>query len=370
MLLILWLALRSWRIILAAAVSLFCGLAISAALGLYLVGTLNLISVAFFVLFVGLGVDFGIQFSVRYRAERHDIGALRPALVSAARKAGGPLALAAAATAIGFASFVPTAYRGLSELGEIAGLGMIVAFLTSITLLPALLTVLNPPGEVRAMGFTALAPVDRFLQRYRIAVVAATLGVVVLAAPLLYWLPFDFNPLHLQDPKAEAVATYLELRRDPQTGANAIEIVKPDLKAADTAAQRIAGLPDVLADPHPQQLCAGRPGQEARRDPADGGGARSGAQAAAAYGAADRPAGRRGLAIHRPRAEQFAAASPGQGASAAQHLSGLLNQSATADASMRQRATPRLSRRARRAVRTGRRARPATRSRSRHCRPS
>ncbi len=58
---ILWLALRSWRIILAALISVFCGLAMTAALGLFLVGALNLISVAFFVLFVGLGVDFGIQ---------------------------------------------------------------------------------------------------------------------------------------------------------------------------------------------------------------------------------------------------------------------------------------------------------------------
>jgi len=95
------------------------------------------------VLFIGLGVDFGIQFSVRYRAERHDYPELRTALHSTAVKVGGPLALAALATAVGFSSFLPTAYRGLSELGEIAGSGMIIAFLTSITLLPALLAVLN-----------------------------------------------------------------------------------------------------------------------------------------------------------------------------------------------------------------------------------
>jgi hypothetical protein len=246
-LVILWLALRSWRIILAVAVNLFCGLAMSAALGLFLVGRLNLISVAFFVLFVGLGVDFGIQFAVRYRNERHELGALRPALLAAATKAGGPLALAATATAIGFAAFVPTAYRGLSELGEIAGPGMLIAFLTSITLLPALIAVLNPAGERRAMGFAALAPVDRFVSRNRIPIVALTLGAVVLAAPLLYWLPFDFNPLHLQNPKAPAVATFLALRRDPQTGANAIDIVKPSLPAATATAQRLGHLPEVAA---------------------------------------------------------------------------------------------------------------------------
>ena len=68
---ILWLALRSGKLILAVFVNLFVGLAMTAALGLMMVGALNLISVYFAVLFVGIGVDFGIQFSVRYRAERH-----------------------------------------------------------------------------------------------------------------------------------------------------------------------------------------------------------------------------------------------------------------------------------------------------------
>ena len=244
-LIILWLALRSARIIFAVAVSLLVGLAISAAWGLFLVGALNLISIAFFVLFIGLGVDFGIQFNVRYRAERHDYPELRTALHSTAVKVGGPLALAALATAVGFSSFLPTAYRGLSELGEIAGSGMIIAFVTSITLLPALLAVLNPPSEPHPMGFTQLAPVDRFLELHRIAVVVIIILVVVLASPLLFWLQFDFNPLHLQSPKVESVATFLELRKNPQTGANAIEIEAPDLAAANATAQRLSALPQV-----------------------------------------------------------------------------------------------------------------------------
>ena len=244
-LIILWLALRSARIIFAVAVSLLVGLAISAAWGLFLVGALNLISIAFFVLFIGLGVDFGIQFNVRYRAERHDYPELRTALHSTAVKVGGPLALAALATAVGFSSFLPTAYRGLSELGEIAGSGMIIAFVTSITLLPALLAVLNPPGEPHPMGFAQLAPVDRFLELHRIPVVVIIILVVILASPLLFWLQFDFNPLHLQSPKVESVATFLELRKNPQTGANAIEIEAPDLAAANATAQRLSALPQV-----------------------------------------------------------------------------------------------------------------------------
>ena len=78
---ILWLALGSARIIVAVLISIFCGLAMTAAIGLWLVGSLNPISVAFAVLFVGIGIDFGIQFGVRYRAERHE--ERRPAQVAA-----------------------------------------------------------------------------------------------------------------------------------------------------------------------------------------------------------------------------------------------------------------------------------------------
>jgi hopanoid biosynthesis associated RND transporter like protein HpnN len=244
-LLILWLALRSWRIILAVAISVACGLTWSVALGLSLVQSLNLLSVAFFVLFVGLAVDFCIQFSVRYRAERHEIGSLRAALLNAAQKAGWPLALAAAATALGFSAFLPTDYRGLSELGRIAGPGMLVAFIASITLLPALLRLLDPPGELHPMGFVSLAPIDEFLQRRRFAVLAGTLGVVVLASPLLFFLHFDFNTLHLMNPKSPPVAAFLELRRDPAAAVNAVDVVAPNLETAKAEAARLATLPEV-----------------------------------------------------------------------------------------------------------------------------
>jgi len=95
------------------------------------------------------------------------------------------------------------------------------------------------------MGFAQLAPVDRFLELHRIPVVVIIILVVVLASPLLFWLQFDFNPLHLQSPKVESVATFLELRKNPQTGANAIEIEAPDLAAANETARRLSALPEV-----------------------------------------------------------------------------------------------------------------------------
>ena len=242
---ILWFALHSGRIITAVFLSLVAGLAATAALGLVMVHTLNLISVAFFVLFIGIGVDFGIQFSVRYRSERHHIDNLHDALLSAAAKAGGPLVLAGLATAAGFMSFLPTDYRGLAELGQIAGCGMLIAFIASITLLPALLALLNPPGETHAMGFAALAPVDLFLERRRVPVIVGTILVVLAGAPLLLKLPFDFNPMNLRDPHKESVATYNELKQDPQAGGNSIDILTSSLKEADAVAARVAKVPEV-----------------------------------------------------------------------------------------------------------------------------
>jgi uncharacterized protein len=242
---ILWMALRWGRIIFAVFLSLAIGLAITAALGILMVGAFNLISVYFAVLFVGLGVDFGIQYSVRYRAERHEVDGLYEAIVHAGRRAGAPLTLAALATAAGFLAFLPTAYRGLSELGLIAGVGMLIAFLTSITVLPALLSVLKPRSEPRALGYTFLAPVDDFLERHRTPILIITAVVILGASPLLFWLRFDFNPMNLRNPRVESVATYIELQKMQASGANDVAVLAPNLAAADEIAARVRALPEV-----------------------------------------------------------------------------------------------------------------------------
>ena len=245
-LVILWLALHSAKIISAVFANLFIGLSITTALGLMMVGSLNLLSIAFAVLFVGLGVDFGIQFSVRYRSERFKSNDLNTALASAAERSAVPLSLAAMATAAGFLCFLPTDYKGVSELGEIAGLGMLVAFLSSITVLPALLSLINPPGEDEPVGYAFLAPVDRFLEDHRVIIVGGTLLVAVAGLPLLYFLHFDFNPMHLRNPNVESIATFLDLRKDPNTGANAINVMTNSEADAKKIEEKLSKLPEVL----------------------------------------------------------------------------------------------------------------------------
>lgn len=241
---ILWMALHSPKIIAAVSIALMLGLAITTAVGLMLAGAFNPISVAFAVLFVGLGVDFGIQYSIRYRTERYENNDLYEALTKAAENSAVPLSLAAVATSLGFLSFLPTAYQGVSELGKIAGAGMLIAFIGSITVLPALLALFNPPGEKAELGYAFMAPVDAFMERYRIPIVALTLGVGIAGLPLLYYLQFDFNPMNLRSANVESVATYLDIRRDRQTGASAIDVIAPSREAAVQVEERLRKIPE------------------------------------------------------------------------------------------------------------------------------
>ena len=206
-LIVLWLALRSWKIIVAVFFSLIVGLAATAAIGLAMVGSFNLISIAFFVLFVGFGVDFGIQFSVRYRSERHEQGRSARGLRS------GRAQSRRSSRTGGGGHRRRLFFVSAHELSRPFGIGVdrrmrhADRIPVQHHLVPAMLALLNPPGEPAAVGFRSLAPLDDFLQRHRIAVVAGTILVVLAGTPLLLHLPFDFNPVDLQ-------SSELAVRRD------------------------------------------------------------------------------------------------------------------------------------------------------------
>lgn len=244
-LLTLWLAVRSVRIIGAILATLLAGFFITSAIGLTLFGTFNLISVAFIPLFVGLGVDFQIQYAVRYRAERHLLRDLEPALARAGTKIGPSLTLAALATAACFYSFIPTDYIGIAQLGMIAGSGMIVAWFLTGTMLPALLAVLKPTGEQAEIGFLRLAPVDRFLRRNTWPIIIIFVFLFGLGAGLLPKLRFDANPLHLRSPHTESMATLYDLMRNPDTSPDTIDVLMPSLDAANQLATKLNSVPDV-----------------------------------------------------------------------------------------------------------------------------
>lgn len=244
-LVILFVALRSVKLVAAVLVTLGCGLAMTAGFAAVAIGSLNLISIAFGVLFIGLAVDFGIQFSIRYRDQRHRLGELPPALRATGQTIGPALVLAAGATAIGFLSFVPTSYTGIEELGWIAGAGMLIGIALTFLLLPATITLLRPRGEPEPIGFRRAAVLDRFLLERRQWVVASATLLAIVGLALLPRLSFDFDPLNLKNPKSESVLTARDLMQDPMTSPYTAEVLTPSVAEAEQLADRLAKLPEV-----------------------------------------------------------------------------------------------------------------------------
>ncbi len=243
--LMLWFAVRSPRLIVSILITMIAGLVATTGLGLALYHRFNLISVAFIPLFVGMGMDLAIQFSVRYRAERRSGWDVTPALIATGQAMGKSLILAATAIAAGFLAFAPTAYYGVSQLGVIAGLGIFVALALSLTLLPALIALTRAPGAGRNRAGARLTAIDDYVSRHRESVVGIGAAVALASFVLLPRLHFDFNPMHLRSSKVESVAALDELMRDPDRSPNTLEVIRPSLAQADRLARIFRNDPTV-----------------------------------------------------------------------------------------------------------------------------
>ena len=245
--LLLLLCFRSIRLSIAALLTLVIGLVWTAAFAAATVGVLNLISVAFAVLFIGLCVDFGIHYGLRWCEAARRRGLDRGAANALAASSVGPgLALAALAAGIGFLAFLPTDFQGLAELGFIAGAGMAIGFFATMTLLPAFIAVLDarpdgPGGGGRGFSET----VARLIEGRARSVVIAAGAVLVAAAAVSPLVRFDFDPLRLKDPDSESVRTVMELVANGDGDAYALVHLAASLEAADAAAARLRTVPEV-----------------------------------------------------------------------------------------------------------------------------
>ena len=230
--------IRSLRLVLGILAALICGLVWTAGFTTLAIGHLNLVSVAFAVLFIGLGVDFGIHFALRFREERLGAGDQREVMRRTGHGLAMPLGLSATAAAISFFSFIPTDYRGLSELGLIAGAGMFIAFAAMFTVIPAFLSLL-PPSAPR----TALATRSFGWSDHRIATGALALGAI--CAVVVPFARFDLDPIKLRDPSTESVRTFRDLAATPGLSPYTIEVLANSLSDAYEVAGKLRLLPQV-----------------------------------------------------------------------------------------------------------------------------
>jgi hopanoid biosynthesis associated RND transporter like protein HpnN len=250
---LLMVGLRSKRLVAATLVTLVMGLVWTAAFAILALGTLNLISVAFAVLFIGLSVDFGIHYGLRYQESMRRGEDHAQALGEAVNRVGGALTLCAVSAAIAFYSFLPTDYLGLAELGLIAGTGMFIALFANMTVLPAMLTVM-PHGDVQTGAGDAAKPVrstsfgsvfQSFIRRNSRTVCGLALALGFGSALLLPKAAFDFDPLNLKDPTTESVAALFDLMADTRNSPYTVTILSRDLDTAVGLAEKLKTLPEV-----------------------------------------------------------------------------------------------------------------------------
>lgn len=246
---LLWIGLGSWRAAVALLATLLVGLAWTAGFAALAVGTLNLISVAFAVLFIGLGVDFGIHFQLRMMGETR--GTLAEVLAATSGRCGGVLSLCAVSSAIGFYAFLPTEYRGLSELGLISGSAMFIALAATFTVLPAVLLLLRwAPGKPRRRSYgrsfaeVVLAAETSAKRRYK-PVLLAAIVIGGGSAALLPTARFDDDPMNLRDPGSPAVRALTRFAGHGGLEPYAAEILTPSRAAARDLATRLALLDGV-----------------------------------------------------------------------------------------------------------------------------
>jgi hopanoid biosynthesis associated RND transporter like protein HpnN len=229
-------ALRSARGVLATVTSLLFGLALTAGFATLAIGHLNMISVAFAVLFIGLGVDFGIHLCMRFGELRARGVEAASALEESARGVGSSLMLCAVTTAVGFFAFVPTEFIGVAELGVIAGVGMFVGVASSFTIIPAIL--IGDVGSTSAVG----RPLPLRLPTWpisRAGLVCTVASLVAMAAVTqLPRLRFDQNPLNVRDPSASSVRVYQDLLSDSERSPWTLDVLADDAAEAAALADR------------------------------------------------------------------------------------------------------------------------------------
>lgn len=212
---LLLLAYRSLYVSVLTVVALIITLVLTSAYAAFAYTELNLVSIAFTVLLVGLGLDFSIHFLLHVQEYRASGKSLKVAMNKTMREVGGGMALAAPTTALAFFSFLPTRFDGIAQLGAVAGVGVLVAFFVSITFLPAAMGVAPSAVPKRKIGTVrrGFSLIHRIA--IPIAVVASLLGVAALT--LLPKARFDADPMALRSVKAESVIAFNMLFDDEDT---------------------------------------------------------------------------------------------------------------------------------------------------------
>ena len=240
-------ALRSVRLVIATVITLLAGLAWTAGLAALAVGQLNALTSAFAVLYIGLGVDFGIHFALDYLERRDHELPIRVGLERTGRTVGSSLFLCAITTAIGFYAFIPTDYRAVADMGIISGTSVFLGLLATLTLYPALIAAglgESRQGKDGLLQKIRIAP-PSFPLRYprTVCLVAAAIGLI--CAFLAQDVHFEFSTLKVRDPRVESVQALEDLLQNRDLSVWTMDVVAENIQEAAELAEELSALDGV-----------------------------------------------------------------------------------------------------------------------------
>lgn len=214
---ILWIAFNNFLIIFSLITSILVGLVITLGAITATLGSLNLISVAFAVLFIGISVDFGIQLCLRFSDNQSNN---KNYILHSIKDISKPIIIVGVTSIIGFLSFIPTDYVGLSDLGIVSTIGVIIGLLTNIIFLPCMLIslkALNTNNQSFKINLL-LEKIINFLYKSK----HLSLSFLVILSLLSFYsfqnVKFDSDPLKLKDQDSQSVKLALKLlEKDPSS---------------------------------------------------------------------------------------------------------------------------------------------------------
>ena len=178
------------------------------------IGHLSLFSVMFISIVIGIGIDYGIYFLFRYEEEIFLGRSLKEALEITAGRSGPGMLLGAVTAAATFYVLMLTDFRGLQELGFIAGTAILLAWVAMMVVFPAVLMVIDRRHAIRPASAIPRAIrlervhvplLDRVTSHPRTVLMTALL-LALVSAFAFRWVNFDYNLLNLQAPGTESVA--------------------------------------------------------------------------------------------------------------------------------------------------------------------
>lgn len=249
---LLLLAFRGFLNVLAAMVSLVVAICLSFGLATLVVGHLNILSMVFAVMLIGIGIEYGIQVVLRYQEELGTGAEPLDAIATGLSRNFWAILMAAATTAAAFFTFVFTDFRGIAELGIIASLGIGVCVLVTFTVLPAMLVLLAKYRRPAKSGRAAAGrspggsgTLRRFLFGHPKAVVTITAILCLASLYPLIETRFDYNLLNLQAKGLEPVEYAYKLMRSKENSGYFAVATAGSAAEAQALTRRLEALPAV-----------------------------------------------------------------------------------------------------------------------------